>query len=84
MIAEFNNQWEDGAAVTKQLIAARCNVDPQVETLQRATMKRAANGHQSVTKQLIVARCKVDVQDKNAFTWSHPSSSQDRRWSERR
>ena len=62
--AAFNGH----AAVTKQLIAARCSVDLQEENgftpLHSAAIKR----HEVVTKQLIAARCNVDLQAKDGAT----------------
>ena len=53
---------EGHAAVTKQLIEARCNID------NIAIYIAAEKGHAAVTKQLIEARCNVDLQDKNGAT----------------
>jgi ankyrin repeat protein len=60
------------AAVTKQLLAARCKVDLQVELKGCTPIHAAAfHGHAPVTKQLIVARCNVDLQEKLGITAFH-------------
>ena len=52
------------AAVTKQLLAARCNVDVQDTNGFTTPLHVAAgSGHEAITKQLIAARCNVDLQD---------------------
>ena len=55
-------------AVTKQLIAARCNVDLQTDHGFTPLHLAAANGHAAVTKQLIAARCSVDLREEEGFT----------------
>ena len=48
------------AAMTKQLIAARCNVNLQTkkgDTPMHLAAVRGQKGHETVTKQLIAARC---------------------------
>ena len=52
------------AAVTKQLIAARCNVDLQDKSGRTPLHVVATHGNEAVAKQLIAARCNVDLQDK--------------------
>ncbi len=50
------------AAVTKELIQARCNMDLQREDGCTALFSAAQNGHETVTEQLIAARSNVDPQ----------------------
>jgi uncharacterized protein len=57
---------EGHAAVTKQLIEARCNID--FNDANVPLQIAAAHGHAAVTKQLIEARCNVDLQNKNLCT----------------
>ena len=59
---------EGHADVIKQLIAARCNVDPQAKIGHTPLHCAAGYGHAVVTKQLIAARCRVDIQDKDGCT----------------
>jgi ankyrin repeat protein len=54
-------------AVSKQLIAARCNVNLQTEQGITSIHASASQGHEAVTKQLIVARCNVDLQAENWY-----------------
>jgi ankyrin repeat protein len=56
------------AAVTDQLIAARCNVDCQAKYGATPLFIAAYHGHAAVTTQLIVARCNVDLQTQTAAT----------------
>jgi ankyrin repeat protein len=49
------------AAVLKQLIDARCNVDLQTKGGATPIYLAAENGHAAVTKQLIAARCNVEI-----------------------
>ena len=56
------------AAVTDQLIAARCNVDRQAKNGATPLFIAAYHGHAAVTTQLIVARCNVDLQTQTAAT----------------
>ena len=48
-------------SVTKQLIAARYNVDLQDNDGATALHVEAVKGHAFVTQQLIEARCNVDL-----------------------
>ena len=57
------------ATVTKQLIAARCNVDLQMENGR--TPLHAAAGNLAVSKQLIAARCNVDLLEEGGCTALH-------------
>ena len=55
------------AAVTKQLIEARCNLD--LQTLHGTALDFAAgSGHGTVTELLIAARCNVNLQVQNGHT----------------
>jgi hypothetical protein len=54
--------------VTKQLIAARCNVDLEEQDGFTALHLAAGNGHAAVTKQLLAARCNVDLQANDGAT----------------
>jgi len=56
------------AAATKQLIAARCNVDLQAINGATPLHAAASPGHAAVTTQLLVARCNVDLQTYKGFT----------------
>ena len=56
------------AAITDQLIAARCNVDRQAKNGATPLFIAAYHGHAAVTTQLIVARCNVDLQTQTAAT----------------
>jgi hypothetical protein len=58
-------------AVTKQLLAARCNVDLQTHLGSSPLHEAAGNGHVAVSKQLIAARCNVDLQSTCGFTPLH-------------
>ncbi len=49
------------AAVTEQLIEARCNVDFQVKDGYTPLFIATQKGHAAVTGQLIAARCNVDT-----------------------
>jgi hypothetical protein len=62
-------------AVTKHLIAARCNVDIQAKDGGTPLNYAAGNGHASVTKQLIDVRCNVDLQAKDGTTPLHNSAT---------
>ena len=55
-------------AVTKQLIAARCNVDLQDKYGMTPLLLAAIKGHEAAMKQLIDARCNVDLQDARGYT----------------
>jgi ankyrin repeat protein len=56
------------AAVTKQLIAARCDVDLQQEDGGTPLHYAAQNGLEAVTEKLIAARCNVDLQANDGAT----------------
>jgi len=56
------------AAATKQLIEARCNVDPQLPSGDTPLFIVAQNGHTSVTEQLIDASCNIDLQKEDGCT----------------
>jgi ankyrin repeat protein len=56
------------AAITNQLIEARCSVDHQDKQGCTPLFFAAHHGHEAVTKQLIAARCNVDLQDKAGIT----------------
>ena len=58
-------------AVTKLLIAARCNVDLQEENGGTPLQFAASGGQAAVKKQLLTARCNVDIQDQNGYTALH-------------
>ena len=77
------------ASVTKQLLAAHCNVDLQLkdgatalQVAERlghigiATLIRTRQGHDAFAKQLIAARCNVDLQEKNGGTPLHAAAYQ--------
>jgi ankyrin repeat protein len=54
------------AAVTKQLLAARSNVDLQMangDTPLHTVARMGKKGHAAVTKQLLAARCNVDLEE---------------------
>jgi hypothetical protein len=59
------------AAVTKQILGARCNVDLQTKNGCTPIYIAAQNGHEIVTKELIDARCNVDLQSNNGMTPLH-------------
>jgi ankyrin repeat protein len=60
------------AAITKQLIAARCNVDLQEHYAAATPLHVAAQeGHDAVAKQLLAASCDVNLQTKLGFTPLH-------------
>jgi hypothetical protein len=48
-------------AVTKKLLAARCNVDLQSKMRATPLHMAAGYGHATITKQLLEARCNVDL-----------------------
>ena len=56
------------AAITEQLIEARCNVNLQDKNGATPLHVAAFNGHAAVTKQLLAARCNVDLQTNNGDT----------------
>jgi ankyrin repeat protein len=56
------------AAVTEQLIEARCNIDFQNKDGATALYFAAQNGHPSVTKQLIEARSNINHQEHGGYT----------------
>jgi ankyrin repeat protein len=62
------------AAITKQLIDARCNVDLQNQAGATPLLLAAGLGpkaNAAITEQLIAARCNVDLQHKDGFTALH-------------
>ena len=59
------------AAVTEQLIEARCAVDLQEGKGATPLHIAARNGYATVTEQLIEARCNVHLLDKDAVTPIH-------------
>jgi ankyrin repeat protein len=57
------------AAVTKHLLAARCNVDLQMKNGLSTPLHLAAeHGHETITKQLLGACCHVDAQTEEGST----------------
>jgi ankyrin repeat protein len=56
------------AAVTKQLLAARCNVDLQMVNGATPLHWSAYGGHEAVTSQLLAARCNVVLQADDGAT----------------
>jgi ankyrin repeat protein len=56
------------AAVTEQLIEARCDIDLQQKDGATPLHAAAHRGLEAVTEQLIVAKCNVDFQAKNGRT----------------
>ena len=56
------------AAVTKQLIAARCNVHLQEDDGLTVLHGAAYNWHEAATEKLLAARCNVNLQSKNGVT----------------
>ena len=55
--------------VTKQLLAARCNVDLQMKNGSSTPLHLAAeHGHESITNQLLGACCHVDAQTEEGST----------------
>ncbi len=59
------------AAVTTQLIAARCSVDLQDKARSTPLHIAADNGHAVITETLLAARCNVDLQTKRGVTPLH-------------
>ena len=64
------------ADVTKQLIAARCNVDLQDKDGFTPLHFAAYTGHAAVTKKLLAARCNVDLQAYDGATALHFAEGQ--------
>jgi len=63
------------AAVTKQLIAARCSVDLQEKNgWATALLYAARQGHAAVTEQLIAAGCNVNLQMKDGRSPLHEAA----------
>ena len=58
-------------AVSKQLIAGRCNVELQEKNGHTPLHIAAVIGHEAVMKQLLQARYNVDHQNKNGCTPLH-------------
>ncbi len=63
------------AAVTEQLLKARCNVDLQDKNGFTPLHWAACRGQEAVTEQFIVARCNVDLQDNKGFTPLHMTAA---------